>query len=187
MEKLNGIVNWVKVALTDDNVYNLYILVLSNGGKDYMLDARIVFRYCFVSNSYTETRYIMSTISLFGNKQIVDIDCLDFEISEKEIKPGKMQKSLVCKIIQEYTLNKKDATLYLNRGRCKAMSEIFYESIQGFSKAIMLERAKILNGISIGGESSLYRCNIYLSNLDLIIPDEIRYITRDLFEKNQIT
>ena len=133
----HGALQTVKVYLSPDGNFILYISLIEDDKKRHMLNARLQYKNQFVSKSYQETRYLLETIGLFAHRFELDINCDDFEVVQQKSENQKIKKTLFCKFLKTDMLDK---DIYLNRGMCKTIQSIFYDAMLGYSKTFGLEQ-----------------------------------------------
>lgn len=133
----NGALQTVRVYLSPDENFKLYIAFIQHDNKRHMIDARLKYKDQYVSKSYQETRYLIETIGLFAHRFELDIDCEDFEVVQQKSENQKSKKTLLCKFLKVDT---PDKDIYLNRGMCKTIQNIFYDAMLGYSKTFGLEQ-----------------------------------------------
>ena len=133
----NGALQTVRVYLSPDENFKLYIAFIQHDNKRHMIDARLKYKDQYVSKSYQETRYLIETIGLFAHRFELDIDCEDFEVVQQKSENQKSKKTLLCKFLKVDT---PDKDIYLNRGMCKTIQSIFYDAMLGYSKTFGLEQ-----------------------------------------------
>ena len=133
----NGALQTVRVYLSPDENFKLYIAFIQHDNKRHMIDARLKYKDQYVSKSYQETRYLIETIGLFAHRFELDIDCEDFEVVQQKSENQKSKKTLLCKFLKADT---PDKDIYLNRGMCKTIQSIFYDAMLGYSKTFGLEQ-----------------------------------------------
>ena len=93
----NGALQTVRVYLSPDENFKLYIAFIQHDNKRHMIDARLKYKDQYVSKSYQETRYLIETIGLFAHRFELDIDCEDFEVVQQKSENQKSKKTLLCK------------------------------------------------------------------------------------------
>ena len=133
----NGALQTVRVYLSPDENFKLYIAFIQHDNKRHMIDARLKYKDQYVSKSYQETRYLIETIGLFAHRFELDIDCEDFEVVQQKSENQKSKKTLLCKFLKA---DIPDKDIYLNRGMCKTIQSIFYDAMLGYSKTFGLEQ-----------------------------------------------
>lgn len=133
----NGALQTVRVYLSPDENFKLYIAFIQHDNKRHMIDARLKYKDQYVSKSYQETRYLIETIGLFAHRFELDIDCEDFEVVQQKSENQKSKKTLLCKFLK---VDIPDKDIYLNRGMCKTIQSIFYDAMLGYSKTFGLEQ-----------------------------------------------
>lgn len=133
----NGALQTVRVYLSPDENFKLYIAFIQHDNKRHMIDARLKYKDQYVSKSYQETRYLIETIGLFAHRFELDIDCEDFEVVQQKSENQKSKKTLLCKFLKA---DIPDKDIYLNRGMCKTIQNIFYDAMLGYSKTFGLEQ-----------------------------------------------
>ena len=133
----NGALQTVRVYLSPDENFKLYIAFIQHDNKRHMIDARLKYKDQYVSKSYQETRYLIETIGLFAHRFELDIDCEDFEVVQQKSENQKSKKTLLCKFLKVDT---PDKDIYLNRGMCKTIQNNFYDAMLGYSKTFGLEQ-----------------------------------------------
>lgn len=133
----NGALQTVRVYLSPDENFKLYIAFIQHDNKRHMIDARLKYKDQYVSKSYQETRYLIETIGLFAHRFELDIDCEDFEVVQQKSENQKSKKTLLCKFLKVDT---PDKDIYLNRGMCKTIQSNFYDAMLGYSKTFGLEQ-----------------------------------------------
>ena len=180
-------VKTVKVYLSQDKNFKLYMAVTKNDKKRYILDANLEYKDQFTSQNYQQTRYLIETIGLFAHRYDLDIDCDDFEVVQQKNDNNKIQKTLFCKFLKS---ENPDKDIYLNRGMCKTIQTLFYEAMQGYSKNFLLENYlhKEIHASSVDLKSSneyLVQNSQRIMNqvLDAEMPDQIKKIVCDFINE----
>lgn len=188
----NGVLQTVKIYLSNDKYFKLYIIYIKYDKKKYMLDVQLEYKDQLVSKSYQQTRYLVETIGLFAHRYELDIDCDDFEVAQQKNENQKSKKTLFCKFLKT---DQFDKDIYLNRGMCKTIHSIFNDSMQGYSKTFCLEQklhndvyplivCKKLKSDNINIVNSAYENLQTVINADM--PDHIKDIIKKLIETYDI-
>lgn len=184
----NGALQTVRVYLSSNKYFKLYIIFIEYNKKRYMIDARLEYKNKFVSENYQETRYLLETIGLFANRYELDIDCNDFEVVQQKGENQKIKKTLLCKFLKTDT---PDKDIYINRGMCKTIQSIFYDAMLGYSKTFGLEQ-KLHNDIfpsvfhgqiksnNINAVNNAHRHLQIIDDVDM--PNELKHIIRQYVE-----
>lgn len=133
----NGGLQTVRVYLSREQNFKLYITFMQSDKKKYMLDSRFEYKNQFVSKNYQETKYFVETIGLFAHRFDLDIDCDQFEVVQQKGENQKIKKTLFCKFLKTEVLDK---DIYLDRGTCKTIHSIFNDSMLGYAKTFCLEK-----------------------------------------------
>lgn len=68
----NGALQTVRVYLSPNENFKLYITLIQHDKKRYMIDAMLGYKNQFVSKNYQETRYLLETIGLFAHRFELD-------------------------------------------------------------------------------------------------------------------
>ena len=184
----NGALQTVRVYLSPDENFKLYIAFIQHDNKRHMIDARLKYKDQYVSKSYQETRYLIETIGLFAHRFELDIDCEDFEVVQQKSENQKSKKTLLCKFLKVDT---PDKDIYLNRGMCKTIQSIFYDAMLGYSKTFGLEQrlhSDIFPSVVIGHMKSdnINAVNNAHQQLQIIddadMPDQVKDAIRKYIE-----
>jgi len=184
----NGALQTVRVYLSPDENFKLYIAFIQHDNKRHMIDARLKYKDQYVSKSYQETRYLIETIGLFAHRFELDIDCEDFEVAQQKSENQKIKKTLFCKFLRT---DIPDKDIYLNRGLCKTIQSIFYDAMLGYSKIFGLEQrlhSDISPSVVIGNIKSdnINAVNNAHRQLQIIddtdMPDELKNVIKQYIE-----
>lgn len=184
----NGALQTVKVYLSPDENFKLYITFIQYDKKRHMLDGRLEYKNKFISQSYQETRYLLETIGLFAHRFELDIDCDDFEVVQQKSENQKIKKTLFCKFLKT---DMPDKDIYLNRGMCKTIQSIFYDAMLGYSKIFGLEQRlhdnvfpsvvhKQIKSDNINAVNNAYQHLQIINDADM--PDQVKDIIREYIE-----
>lgn len=140
MEKNNSIKSIVthKVSLSPNNCFSLFIILGgASYGKKYILDVRLGYKNQFISKSYEQTKYLLDGMSIFAEKDNVNIFSDEFEIVQSSENKNKVViRSLLCKYLRT---DKADKDIYLDRVMCRTISSIASEVQQNYTKVKLFE------------------------------------------------
>lgn len=184
----NGALQTVRVYLSADENFKLYIAFMQHDKKRHMLDARLQYKEQFVSASYQQTRYYIETIGLFAHRFELDIDCHEFEVVQQKNENQKVIKTLFCKFLK---VDKPDKDIYLNRGMCKTIQSIFYDAMLGYSKTLGLKQRlhndvfpsvvhKHIKSDNINAVNNAYRHLQIINDADM--PDQVKDMIQKYIE-----
>jgi hypothetical protein len=184
----NGALQTVRVYLSPNENFKLYITLIQHDKKRYMIDAMLGYKNQFVSKNYQETRYLLETIGLFAHRFELDIDCDDFEVVQQKSENQKSKKTLLCKFLKTDT---PDKDIYLNRGMCKTIQNIFYDAMLGYSKTFGLEQrlhddvfpSVVHNQIKLDNINAVNNASQHLQIInDADMPDQVKDMIRKYIE-----
>lgn len=184
----NGALQTVRIYLSPDENFKLYIAFIQYNNKRHMIDARLKYKDQYVSKSYQATRYLIETIGLFAHRFELDIDCEDFEVVQQKSENQKIKKTLLCKFLKA---DIPDKDIYLNRGMCKTIQSIFYDAMLGYAKIFGLEQrlhSDIFPSVVIGHIKSdnINAVNNAHQQLQIIddtdMPNELKNIIKQYIE-----